>query len=220
MDWVVCEGTTLSRPVEKLLTERELGQLAQQIMERYRYVFALCSSTNIDRIATLYRANPQGRLTICDRYQKDVLNVIQRRHGAKSAFYCFDLVCWTHSESFKPRLWKYANHHGFLMFVRPTRKFRNIMEHYRNNSVILYSQWNGYRKGPYADPRIQRFLEGFPVIPLHTSGHADPATLQQICRLVNPLGIIPIHSERPEAFRELMSGTRVVCLEDGKCLTL
>lgn len=220
VDWVVCEGTTLSRPAEKLLTEWELGQLAHQIMGRYRYVFVLCSSTNIDRIATLYRANPQGRLTLCDRYQKEVLNVVQRRHGAKSAFYRFDRVWWPYSESYPSRLWDDVNHHGFLMFVRPTVRFRNIMEHYRENSVILYSQWSGYREGSHADPRIQRFLEGFPVIPLHTSGHADPATLREICRMVDPYGIIPIHGERPEAFRALMPETHVVCLEDGECLSL
>lgn len=220
VDWVVCEGTTLSRPAEKMLTERELGQLAQQIMGRYRYVFALCSSTNIDRIATLYQANPQGRLTICDRYQKEVLKRIQRRHGVKSSFYRFDRVWCPYSESFQSRLWKYASQQGFLIFVRPTIRFRNIMERYRENSIILYSQWSGYREGSHADPRIQQFLKGFPVIPLHTSGHADPATLREICQLVNPRGIIPIHGERPEAFRELLPGTHVVCLEDGECLSL
>lgn len=220
VDWVVCEGTTLGRPAEKPLTERVLGQQAQQIMGRYRYVFALCSSTNIDRIATLHRANPNGRLTICDRYQRQVLNVVQRHHGAKSAFYRFDTVWWPYSEAAKPRLRAWANWQGFLLFVRPTRRFRNIMERYRADSVVLYSQWSGYREGPHADPRIQRFLEGFSVIPLHTSGHADPATLQQICRLVNPRGIIPLHSERPEEFRTLLPEIRVACLEDGECLPL
>ena len=39
---------------------------------------------------------------------------------------------------------------------------------------------------------------------LHTSGHASPEFLAEVCNLVNPaLGIIPIHSENSSNYSKL-----------------
>jgi mRNA degradation ribonuclease J1/J2 len=77
--------------------------------------------------------------------------------------------------------------------------------------------WSGYR----AKPSVRSFLSGFACQPLHTSGHAAPETLQKVCKLTSPRkGVIPIHTEHPERFQELLPGANVVLLPDGQSLDL
>ncbi len=92
VDWLICEGTTLSRPQGRVLTEWELGSRARAVMQAHRHVFVLCASTNIDRIATLAHCAPRGRPVICDGYQKEILNCVEKLSGSKSGFYRFDRV--------------------------------------------------------------------------------------------------------------------------------
>jgi len=61
-------------------------------MKEKKYVFALCSSTNIDRIASFYHANPYGRYFLCDAYQKAVLEIVRENAGPKSNLYDFQKV--------------------------------------------------------------------------------------------------------------------------------
>ena len=95
------------------------------------------------------------------------------------------------------------------------------MEPYREDCIVLYSLWDGYLEGPNANPQLVEFLKGYPLVKLHTSGHAGAETIKAVCRTVSPRrGIIPIHGETPEAFCSLAPETRVVCLKDGQVLPL
>lgn len=76
VDALIIEGTTLSRMENDVLTEQHLQQKAASWMREKKYVFVICSSTNIERIAAFYHANPRGRYFLCDCYQKDVLSVV------------------------------------------------------------------------------------------------------------------------------------------------
>lgn len=68
---------------------------------------------------------------------------------------------------------------------------------------------------------LLEFLEGYPLVKLHTSGHAGVETIKAVCRTVSPRqGIIPIHGETPESFRTLVPEARVVCLKDGQTIEL
>ena len=179
----------------------------------------LCSSTNIDRIAVLTHSTPRRRPVVCDGYQKEILNRVELRNGNKSPFYRFDRVIPYSSRNTKLQNWMADQ--GFLMFVRANDRFRQLMEPYRNDCVVLYSMWSGYLDGPCANPDLTQFLDGFPVIRLHTSGHAERETLREVCRILRPRrGIIPIHGEQPEKFRALATSCQVACLKDGEMLTL
>ena len=48
--------------------EIELHTWRDLVERREVHVFALCSSTNIDRIAAIYHANPDARPMLCDGY--------------------------------------------------------------------------------------------------------------------------------------------------------
>lgn len=219
VDWLICEGTNLSRPHRSALTEFDLGKEARRLMEQHRHVFVLCSSTNIDRIAVLSHCTPRRRPVLCDGFQKEVLNIVEAHSGSRSGLYRFHQVIPYWEGNIK--LCQWMEEQGFVMFVRANDRFRQWMAPYREDCVVLYSMWDGYLEGPYADPRLMEFLKGYPLIKLHTSGHAGAETIKAVCRIISPRrGIIPIHGDTPEAFRALIPGAQVVCLEDGQTIEL
>ena len=67
------------------------------------------------------------------------------------------------------------------------------------NGVLVYSFWSGYRE----TENMKSFLDeceklGLEIVTLHTSGHADYASIKKLVETVNPTEIIPIHTEAPE----------------------
>jgi mRNA degradation ribonuclease J1/J2 len=77
--------------------------------------------------------------------------------------------------------------------------------------------WSGYLE----KPSIRSFLEGFACQPLHTSGHATPEALQKVCTLTSPRrGVVPIHTEHPELFQEILPDAKVAPLSDGQSIDL
>jgi ribonuclease J len=78
--------------------------------------------------------------------------------------------------------------------------------------------WNGYlEEGKPAFNKIfAEFLKSFNYEYKHTSGHADVKTLGTLFDTVKPkCGIIPIHTEAPEKFKELFIGHSIILLQDG-----
>jgi ribonuclease J len=203
VDWLVMEGTMLSRPGETVLTEAQLSRAAAQILRTHPRVFVLCSSTNLDRLAAFHSAARQARVPVfCDEFQRDILTIAQKYDRSAGGLYTFQDVRLFPKEGLPRR---------FLAFVRDNPYGRQIMEPWRGDCLVLFSMWSGYLK----KPSIQEFLKGFSYQPLHTSGHATPETLQTVYRLTAPRkGVIPIHTEHPERFRPLLPDATVAVLED------
>ena len=219
VDWIICEGTMLSRNCETVKTEHELQKDEWALMEKYRRVFVVCSSMNIDRIAGFCKAAPTSRPIICDDYQKRVLNVVQKRHRKYTDLYDFSSVIpydWDDT-----KLIQWMQDQGFLCFIRPNYFAEVMLKRYGDGAVIAYSQWEGYLRGPTENKRLTKLLEGRISEPLHTSGHATAETLQEVYNAVKPAcGVIPIHSEQPEKFQEILLDANVQLLTDGKTMTL
>lgn len=219
VDWLITEGTMLSRSGEGIMTERELEQTARRIMGENQRVFVLCSSTNIDRIRAFYRAKPRERPAVCDRYQKKVLNTVEANTPGWLKGYDFKYVIPNARMNYILHDW--MEEQGFLMFVRVNNYFREFMKPYQGNCKVIYSMWRGYLEGPCRDSRLVDFLAGYDVEQLHTSGHATRDALRRVCELVQPSrGIIPMHSEAPERFRDIVAEDRLMFLRDGQTLDL
>lgn len=77
LDVLITEGTLLSRPNERVMTEHELSREAEEMMRKNKNVFVLCSSTNIDSIAAFFAAAIETKkpFIVCD-YQKDILDIV------------------------------------------------------------------------------------------------------------------------------------------------
>ena len=213
IDVLIIEGTRLSRDTRQTMSELELQKEISTEIRSHKYVFALCASTNIDRLASFYNATPKGRYFICDKYQKSLLDVIAAKSGSK--WYQFDKAL-VYGENLKLR------ELGFVMPVRANRSFLKIIAMYPE-AILIYSMWEGYLDG--RSPELSRFVLPFEetgkIRHLHSSGHATLRDTQIICNAVMPKkGIIPIHTENGEAFRELELKCPILHLKDGEILSL
>ena len=210
VDLLITEGTTLSRPDEKPVTERELSCQAQEVMREFPYAFLLCSSTNIDRLAGMAAAAKKaGRLFVCDDYQKSVLDVATRHGGSRSSLYDFSGVR-VYSESLLDEM----KDKGFCMPVRANQGAKRFMKRFPiAKSLLIYSMWTGYRE---RDDRIAGFLNGTNYCDLHTSGHADTEAIRAVCHAVQPrLGVIPIHTQASDRFDAVCTPYTVIQVYDG-----
>lgn len=215
VDVLITEGTMLGRKQEHVLTESEITRHVIQALYMHKYVFALCSSTDLERLSAFHQACQEtGRLFIVDRYQKRLLDVFTKYAGSKSNYFrfnAFELINYR-TKKVKNKLQSM----GFLIPVRASsfRLIKGMLDVYRDEQPwLIYSMWNGYAK-PSSESAIEGIIrirglfsgriydgvaDGF-----HTSGHADIQTLGEVCQTVKPrIGVIPIHKEVEHKYEEL-----------------
>lgn len=211
VDVLITEGTALSRPGDKPVTERQLQQRVRDYMGQYKYVYVLCAATNLERICGLSKAVPQGKYFACDRYQSDLLDLVIRHWGGFSDLYR-DLKKTVIGSNLIDKL----RDRGFLMTVRDNRTFRELMSQFDPaESIILYSMWDGYRTGPQST--IPDFLKlAGQWAPLHTSGHATRDQIRAVVETVRPEQIIPIHTDDPEMLRRICPHGGITIPADGE----
>lgn len=211
VDCLICEGTTLSREKEKIITEFDIQNKAEQIFKENKYSFVLCSSTNIDRIAGIHKATLKAqRLFVCDDYQKEILMYINT--VSKSGLYKFQNTVYSYADN----LLQIMKEKGFVMLVRANWLSKEVMKKFQD-SVFIYSQWDGYLDDNFKEyEHLQKFVPKNHIY-LHTSGHADYETLNTICKLVKPHILIPIHSENPSAFEDMdIQNCQIIISDDEK----
>jgi ribonuclease J len=234
IDVLICEGTMLSRNSKDVDSEEILSQKAEQIIKDNKYVFILCSSTNIDRIEAFYRANMRAnderrannlsgsKTFTADTYQLDVLKEVEKstKYKKRKNKVDFQIVNYdTNNHDID------TNEIGFCMLVRPGvnkpwNKFKKIMNEFPK-AVLIYSVWEGYLKEETRDEDIYSFVpkdeEGDPeYIYLHTSGHATHEAIDMLLGIAKPKMIIPIHGEDPRNFYAFKRPDYIIkILEDG-----
>lgn len=212
VDFLITEGTMLSRSSEKVLTESELMRQAAKVMKDSKYVFVLCSSTDIDRLVTFRKATPKNRIFVCDTYQNEVLKVFTDTLGKHFPIFRFEDV------SVFPRQNLLADmlDKGFCALVRVgghtlKGKYGWFIDRVINQippdkRSFIYSMWSGYvREGEHQKKEYIEFRNRFSkVADIHTSGHATKECLAEVCTLTNPaVAIIPIHSEKSDEYLRL-----------------
>ena len=207
---LITEGTTISRENTGVMSEQELQQKAYELMSDYKYAFVLCSSTDLDRLASFYQATAHhpGRLFVADGYQCKLLKTFTLSLGRKMSIYNFE-----DSREYDKTLQQSMLESGFTMLVRTSDKFKRYLEELmpllpEKETAFIYSQFKGYiTPGCKAyNESTDRFVHSYDwnFKYLHTSGHASMEALAKVCRLVNPnAAIIPIHTEKGSDFTTL-----------------
>ena len=211
VDAVITEGTALSRGSTKPVTERELQKTAREYIGKYKYVFVLCSATSVERICALSRAVPKGRYFVCDSYQRDLIELIEKHWQGYSSLYR-NVKKTTYGDNILPKLWE----KGFLMMVRDNREFKRIIKEFDClQSIILYSMWDGYRTRQGSTIPDFLHLTGT-WAPLHTSGHASRDDICLLLDILKPDTVIPMHTDTPEAIKELYLTSEIKLPSDGE----
>lgn len=200
IDFLITEGTMLSRLDERVRHERELSREVVRVMRQYKNVFVMCSSTDLERLATFHSAHQKagGRPFVCDDFQKEILGIFSETAGKQSDLFNFGDPYTFWKENTKLLNWMQDK--GFCMLVRATDKFNDYLSFLEpqidaENTVLIYSMWDEYinPESKHANPRYLDFTGKFPTIKnIHTSGHASAECLAEVVSLVNPtMGIIP-----------------------------
>lgn len=212
VDLLITEGTMLGRKQETVITENDIKLNVINAM-KHKHVFALCSSTDIDRLASFHAAcKEMEREFVVDSYQKEVLDVFTKHAGEKSNLFSFDKVFELHLYK-NEKVARFLKNKGFLMPIRSGMLpiVKNTIEYYQlEEPWVIYSMWSGYADEgrEYANDDIiairklfgDRILDGSHA-GFHTSGHADVETLSEICSILKPrIGVIPIHKEECTRF--------------------
>lgn len=236
IDYIISEGSNIQRPNATIQTEQELQKDFELHFREHKYSFVLVSSTNIDRIFALYHASKNAkRCFVCDSYQTNILKIVSESHKQYTKFYDIDFNQKTSPAgrffelkrkgqnpfSFVGKLKSYLEKHGFCMLIRSNDSFQPLITEYAksNDSKVFYSMWNGYldRNKSAFNESLFNFVKPYEIEYMHTSGHADLETLKSVFETVKPNGgIIPIHTEAPEKFKELFhEQINIILLQDG-----
>lgn len=232
VDYLICEGTTLSRNILKneikIESEDDIGKKAEDIFKENKYNYVYCSSTNIDRIVQIHKAAiKNSRVFVCDDYQNDILqyiNLVAKRENLSDVYKVEqDTVCF-YKIKIKHDLEEKMKKNGFVMLVKPNKSTKLIMEKIKNSwgrdSTFIYSTWDGYLNEKYYDlySNIQDFVPKEPKpIHLHTSGHADEEAIKKVVSTLKPDDIFPIHGEAPEEFYNMgLKNSKIIVLHDGE----
>ena len=215
VDKLICEGTTLSRKSNVPVTEADLEEQAVTLFRKTGGpIFVLQSSTNIDRIVTMYRAaKRRGRIFLEELYMAEITSAIGGSipRPAFTDVYAFITNAKRHDALTKYRRMgkERIAKTPFVMCVRSSMLsyLQELSERMSfAGGLLVYSMWEGYKE----QEQMREFLNacetmGLRIVTLHTSGHADAATIQKLIDVVRPGEIIPVHTEAPEWFFSLHS---------------
>jgi ribonuclease J len=235
VDTVLMEGTRIvAQPNE--LTERDVENEAVDLLRATSGLgLAFFSPMNIDRLVSLYRAARRAnREFVMDLYTATVARATANPSVPQSTW---DGVRVDLPNSQRRRVIE-SRDFSRLDAVRAARIFADEIESRGRDLVIacrasmirelhgclasataIWSMWSGY-----LDRDRNRELVGIlgrygvPVHRLHASGHGSRETLQSFARTLRPGCVVPIHTERPEAFRDVFD--EVVIHPDGEWWTV
>ncbi|MBR5177533.1 MAG: MBL fold metallo-hydrolase [Lachnospiraceae bacterium] len=166
---LIIEGTMMSRMDEEVKTETEMMYEAAKYLKEHKYAFLICSSTNLDSLASFYQAAqmasvPFGRyLYIYNSYYKEQLKTFSATAGGFSEVYQFKNVHELDlTRDLKANKWKKSltqkelmEKTGFLAIIKPEewceKYIEPFVQDYKDGKidqmpVIIYSMWDGYIK--------------------------------------------------------------------------
>lgn len=211
VDVLITEVTSLSRDADDCISEATVLDDISSYIQDGKYVFVMCSSTNIDRIMGIWQNMPTDKVLICDAYQKRILDTVINNVYYESSLYR------RHDSPLvidKGKYPKYYMEHGFVSLVRGTENFISKIKEFPKDDVrIIYSMWTGYIEENLA---LKELLDTYPSYICHASGHVSKDDLVQFIEMVDPDIVIPVHTESPEKVTALVPHRSVCVVDDGE----
>ena len=198
IDTLITEGTMLNR-LDECIHESKVANKMANVMQTFKYIFVLASATDIERLASIKNASIEAKkpIFVFSKFLVSTMKLFTKLES-ESSHGLFN---------FTPRLFKlnYLNrlrNRGFVL-ITGTSQISRIAELLKelpaDETLLVYSTWDGYYKIPeqvLANPKHKLFRELFSnVVDIHTSGHADIATIKKVIEIVKPKEIICIHKE-------------------------
>lgn len=211
VDVLITEGTSLSRDADERISEAAVLEDISSYIQDGKYVFVMCSSTNIDRIMGIWQNMPTDKVLICDAYQKKILDTVLNNVYYESSLYRRHDSPLVLNKGPYP---KYYMDHGFVSLVRGTEYFISHIKEFPKDDVrIIYSMWTGYIEENLS---LKNLLNTYPSYICHASGHVSKDDLVQLIELVDPDIVIPVHTDIPEKLERIVPNRTVCVVNDNE----
>lgn len=210
---LITEGTTTSRPNGKTMSEELLvNDLFSAVSQVPGLVMVCFSSQNIDRLVSIYKtARKAGRIFVIDIYTAYLLSKLQHYARIPTADYRGVRIFYPKRQiknllqmqkrnilnDLKERRIFLdevrTNSKKYILTVRPS-----LLEEFEGleNSLLIYSMWQGYLKNAEMTKMVEWFLKNRGQYKhIHTTGHASAEFLKAFIEGVNHQMLKIIHTE-------------------------
>jgi ribonuclease J len=237
IDYLLLEGSMLGRgeglyPDEKSV-ERKLECMFKN---KQNIAFVFCSSQNIDRVVSIYRAAKRtGQIVVMDLYTAYILKSLREISNRLPQYFWKDvrvIYFKYHAKTLadngllgflfkcnKNKIEKADVNHDrkkIVMITRDNYDFRDLLTHIDDftSAQAIYSMWEGSLKDSDLVERLSK--KGMRLDCVHTSGHATEDDLKKLVKSFEPKFLIPIHTFHPHRYPSLFPGVPVQLLKDGE----
>jgi ribonuclease J len=234
IDYLILEGSMIGRDKGEYDTESDIEKgLINLFKNDEKLFFVACSSQNIDRLVSIYRACLKTKRTlVIDPYTAFVLDKLkilspkipQYDWNNMKIFFVPNTYTDKMAEGsilfkFKSAKISYEDIESIKnkLVIKDTYMTRTIFgkKDALTNTELIYSMWEGYLDD------MKPFWEKHevPIIKVHSSGHAYIAELKSFVKAVKPNYIIPNHTFYPEKYSELL-GDNVMLVKDRQPIVI
>ena len=219
IDYLILEGSMIGRDKGKYDTESDIEkELINLFKNDEKLFFVACSSQNIDRLVSVYRACLKTKRTfVIDPYTAFVLDKLKilsskiPQYDWNNMKIFFVPNTYTDKMAEGKSLYKFKSAKISFEEIQSMRNKLVIKDTYLTRTIfgknkaltdteLIYSMWEGYLDD------VKPFWEKHevPIIKVHSSGHAYIEELKSFVKAVKPKYIIPNHTFYPEKYRELL----------------
>lgn len=231
IDYLLLEGAMLGRGEGQYKDEEAVEvKMARMFKNKSNIAFVFCSSQNIDRLVSIYRAAKRTRQTlVIDLYTAYILDSLKDISGKLPQYWWPDIrvfYFWGHR--------KMLRDNGLGSFVEKcvsARIYKEEISRAKKNTVMItkynpafkrligylgdltgalgiYSMWEGYLERSDFRKPLQR--QGIEFETIHTSGHAPERDLERLVKAFNPKCIVPIHTFQPQTYPSLFPNVYIL----------
>jgi len=235
VSYLLLEGSMMGREEGEYRSEDDVETgLVGLFRDQDKQFFIACSSQNIDRLVSIYRACLRsGRVFVIDPYTALILDRLKKISAHIPQFdwgrnirVFFAPGGNTHRMAKDKSLFRFRSAKITYpqmqdvrnrLVIKDSRATRRIFSEkgYLRNTILIYSMWEGYL------PDVKGFWDEnhVPIKHVHCSGHAYIADLQRFVEGLKPRNIIPIHTFCPEKYSECFGGN-IMSVKDGDAVEI
>jgi ribonuclease J len=203
------------------------SEMIKLFRDNKKLFFVACSTQNIDRLISVYRACLKSKRTfVIDPYTAFILGKLKiisskiPQHDWNNMKIFFVPSTYTKIMAKDKSLFKFKSakisyqeiqNIRSKVVVKDSYMVRNIFANKKalSDTELIYSMWDGYLPG------VKPFWEKheIPIVKVHSSGHAYIEELKSFVKAVKPRYVIPNHTFYPEKYLDIFKG-QVMLIKD------
>ena len=231
IDYLLLEGSMLGRGEGQYKDEEAVEvRMASMFKNKSNIAFVFCSSQNIDRLVSIYRAAKRTRQTlVIDLYTAYILDRLKDISDKLPQYWWPDIrvfYFWGHRKMLRDnglssfvgkcvsaRIYKEEisrDKKNMVMITKYNSAFMKLIGYLGDltGALGIYSMWEGYLEQSDFRKPLQR--QGIEFETIHTSGHAPERDLVRLVKAFNPKCVVPIHTFQPQTYPSLFPNVHIL----------